>query len=186
MQRPTLKGIIFSLWFKLSTAFTFIGMVSVTGLSTIFFVLNDAENFHKFVNSDTLTEIVRSERLLISQALKEPGDERWQVKIEEELKSKILGMTKAEDLNFYSIGMGSNPELYYLVTDIAGKRVFQYPERSKVLDNSDFPRLDNIDTLFWENSLFSDQSAGIQIQHTIHDSDGHVMGKIELSTTVAD
>lgn len=180
MQHPTLKGIIYSLWFKLSMAFTLIGLLSVTGLSTLFFVLNDAVNFQQYVTADTLTEIIRSEQLLFSQALEDPDDERWQAKIEEEVKSKILRMTRVGDLNFYSIEMGSNPELHYVVSDASGKRIFQYSDPPSTLVKSDLPRPDDFDVPFGLDSNIANLPGSIQIQQTIFDSDGHEMGQVQL------
>lgn len=114
-----------SLWFKLSIAFAALSILSMAVLGLVTSVYRNYLDFRRIVVPETISEIVRSNQLLFSEAMKHPETGAWRLMAEKEMASDILDMS-GEDGEFY-IGFASNPEMYYRVYDAEGGLFASYP-----------------------------------------------------------
>ena len=116
-----------SLWFKLSVAFTVIGILSMVVLGLVTSAYIDYGEFKRIVVPETVATAVLSSHMFFTEAIKHPEARQWLIAAQKEMVDDVLNMT-SNDGEFY-IGLASYPEMHYRVYDNAGDLFFQYPEQ---------------------------------------------------------
>lgn len=167
-----------SLWFKLSAAFTFITMFSITVLALIPSIILNYLEFVEIVTPETIARVVGEEQILFAEAVRDPRSGKWLAMAEREMESKILNMT-TDDGEFY-MGFACLPEMYYRVVDKGGAVFFSYPETfpphaAAVFAQEAPPRGTGGDA-----ARLLDAEGHIWIVQTLVDNDGGVRGRLEL------
>ncbi len=117
-----------SLWFKLSVCFSVLTLVGVTIMSFFSSLFLFYGEFNEIVVPKTVYEAVASEQLLFAEALRNPASGRWLALARQGVSDRLLKMESSKFEGEGDIRYISDPRVYFLVFDAAGKQVFSEPE----------------------------------------------------------
>lgn len=162
-----------SLWFKLFIAFTIVTILGISVLGMLRSAFLNYREFKRVVVPETISEIVRSQQLPFTEAMKNPKSGKWLAMVKKELSADILNMT-GENSDF-NIGFASSPKMYYEVRDNSGD-IFTnhpdvFPDQIRVLFNkrreaagpdSDMAERLGRDGLIWVSQSMRDEYGVVQ------------------------
>jgi NarL family two-component system sensor histidine kinase LiaS len=106
-----------SLWFQLATSYTLLAFVAMTLLLTMLYGIDDYKDFRSTLTLDNIEQRVASEKLTVTQAIRNADAPLWRDKARENIREKLINMEHGGGATSYRITSSSIPKVYIQIRD---------------------------------------------------------------------
>ncbi len=153
-------GFMNRLWFQLAVSYSLLAFCAMTLLVVMLYGLDDYRDFRKAITLENIEQRIASETLIVSQAINDAQNSKWQKKAQDTIRDKLVNMEQGSGTALYRITSSSRPATYIQITDRSG--------RVLVSDPASLPEA--VAALFHAHQ----QSASTKIQATHVGDDGRI------------
>ena len=115
------------LWCQLAISYTLLTYCAMLLLSMTLYTLDDYNDFRQAITLDNIEKRVVSEKLTVSQAIRETGSTEWLSRARDNIHYKLTNIEMGRGATTYRITNSSRPQVYIQIADGSGHLLLSDP-----------------------------------------------------------